>query len=203
MLEQLPELSRGGASHLNPADYLADFSARYRDISGIFWKLERRQEFREPCVPSWSAAAAGDWLRALQLIEPMRAEVAAEFSAVPGLQRRRIRIVERPVSPYLQWEMHVLRMRAEEGEVVRAVDAKQVRDHERRRPLPELVIIGGSVLYQILYTSEGMLAGALRSTDAGLIGQAAEELAGLFREGEDIESFFAREIAALPPPVRA
>jgi hypothetical protein len=202
-LSNCPNCHGGGASHLNPADYLADFSARYRDISGIFWKLERRQEFREPGVPSWSAAAAGDWLRALQLIEAMRAEVAAEFSAVPGLQRRRIRIVERPVSPYLQWEMHVLRMRAEEGEVVRAVDAKQVRDHERRRPLPELVIIGGSVLYQILYTSEGMLAGALRSTDAGLIGQAAEELAGLFREGEDIESFFAREIAALPPPVRA
>lgn len=159
MLEQLPELSRGGASHLDPADYLADFSVRYQDTSGIFWKLERRQEFREPDVPSWNAAAAGDWLRALQLIEPMRAEVAAEFSAVPGLQRRRIRIVERPVSPYLQWEMHVLRMRAEEGEIVRAVDAKHVRDREHRRPLPELVIIGGSVLYQILYTSNGTLAG--------------------------------------------
>lgn len=121
------------------------------------WLYPAARRNAASCRPSARRAAA-----MASVLGPMRAEVAAEFSAVPGLQRRRIRIVERPVSPYLQWQMHVLRMRAEEGEVVRLVDAKQVRDHERRRPLPELVIIGGSVLYQILYTSEGMLAGALR-----------------------------------------
>ncbi|MEV0665015.1 DUF6879 family protein [Actinomadura luteofluorescens] len=32
-----------------------------------------------------------------------------------GLKIRRVRVVERPLSPYVQWELHALRMLAEEG----------------------------------------------------------------------------------------
>jgi len=194
------QMQRGGVFRLTPAEYLADFWDRYRDASGVFWKLERRQEFSEPDVPSWAAAAAGDWPGALALIEQMRAEVAVEFAAVPGLRRRRVRIIERPVSAYLQWEMHVLRMRADEGEEIRTVDAELIRDRERDSSFPELAAIGDSVLYQILYTSEGALDGALRSTEPAVIEQAMSELACLFSEGEDIASTFAREIAPLPAP---
>lgn len=186
---------------LGPAEYLADFWDRYQDASGIFWKLERRQEFREPDVPSWAAMDAGDWPRALAIIGQMRAEVAEEFAAVPDLRRHRVRVVERPVSPYLQWEMHVLQMRAGEGEEVRIVDAALIRDQEQDSLLPELAVISGAA-YQILYTSEGVLDGALRSTDPGLVTLAATKVASLFNEGEDIGSFFTREIAPLPAPSR-
>lgn len=144
---------------------------------------------------------AGDWPRALALIEQMRAEVAEEFAAVPDLRRRRVRVAERPFSSYLQWEMHVLQMRAEEGEEVRIVDAALIRDQEGDFLVPELAVISGAA-YQILYTSEGVLDGALRSTDPSLVTLAATETASLFNEGEDIRSFFTREIAPLPAPSR-
>lgn len=195
------EMQRGGAFRLGPAEYLADFWDRYRDASGIFWKLERRQEFSEPDVPSWVAAVTGEWSRALALIGQMRAEVAEEFAAVPGLRRHRVRIIERPVSAYLQWEMHVLRMRADEGEEVRIVDAALIHDQEQDSLFPELAVISGAA-YQILYTSEGVLDGALRSTDPSLVTLAETRAADLFREGEDIGSFFTREIAPLPVPSR-
>lgn len=184
---------------LGPAEYLADFWDRYQNASGTFWKLERRQEFSEPDVPSWVAAVAGDWSRALALIEHMRAAVTEEFAAVPSLHRCRMRIVEWPVSPYLQWEMHVLRMRAGEGEEVRVIDADLVRDHEQDSLFPELAVISGAV-YQILYTSDGVLDGALRSRDPSFVALTETKAADLFREGEDIESFFSREIAAMPAP---
>lgn len=120
---------------------------------------------------------------------------------MPSLRRCRVRIVERPVSPYLQWEMHVLRMRADEGEEIRIVDAALVRDQEGDSLFPELAVISGAA-YQILYTPEGVLGGALRSTDPGLVTLAAAKAAGLFSEGEDIGSFFTREIASLPAPLR-
>jgi len=193
-------MKRGGVSVLGTADYLADFWGRYRDASGIFWKLERRQEFKESDVPSWATAAAGDWPRALALIGQMRAEVAEEFAAVHKLDRRRIRIAESPVSPYLQWEMHVLRMRAGEGEEIRVVDAAAVRDWERDCLLPELAVFQDSAVYQLLYTAEGALEGARRSTDPGLIVQAESQVSALFESGEDLESFFGREIAPLSAP---
>ncbi|HEX2743601.1 MAG TPA: hypothetical protein VHN16_04275 [Streptosporangiaceae bacterium] len=186
---------------LGRGEYLADFWDRYRNASGTFWKLERRQEFSEPGVPSWMAATEGDWQRALALIGQMRAGVAEEFAVVPGLRRCRVRVTERPVTPYLQWEMHVLRMRAGEGEEVRAVDAALVEDQEEDSPLPELAVIGSAV-YLILYTGDGELDGALRSTDPGLVAQAASQVAALFGKGEDIGSYFAREIAVLPAPSR-
>jgi hypothetical protein len=36
------------------------------------WKLERRQDFQEPGVPSWAAMAEGDWRRAHPLADQMR-----------------------------------------------------------------------------------------------------------------------------------
>jgi hypothetical protein len=91
-------------------------------------------------------------------------------------------------------------MRAEEGEMTRVLDAAQVRDLERRHPLPELVIIGDSLLYEIVYTGSGTLDGAFLSTDPQLIKEASTELADLFRGAEDLGSFFSREVAPLPPP---
>lgn len=156
--------------------------------------------FREPDVPSWAAAASGDWDSALRLIEPMRAEVAAEFASAPGMERRRIRVVETPVNAYLQWEMQVLRMRAEVGEQVRVLDAALVEGWEREGPLPELVVLGDAVMYEICYSDGGSLAGANRITAPDALAACTDELAGLFGQGEDLESYFEREIAPLPAP---
>jgi hypothetical protein len=78
------------------------------DLSEPIWKLERSQYFHEPDDdPSWQALNAGDWPQVLAVFESKRAAARAETDkyARQGSELRRLRIVERPVTPYLLWEM--------------------------------------------------------------------------------------------------
>jgi hypothetical protein len=193
MLSLVSETYRGGVAPLERDAYLADFASHYPLITDIFWKLERRQTFAEPDVPSWVAAMRGDWELAERLIERMRAEVIEEFGAAPGFERRRVRIVERPAGPYLRWEMRVLAMRAQVGERIRVLDSAQVGRWESSRPLPELVILG-DVMYEIRYDDGGHLIGARRFTDPNLIAGCVRDLSALFRQGEELDSYLTREI---------
>ncbi|MUL41390.1 hypothetical protein FZ103_09400 [Streptomonospora sp. PA3] len=202
MLERLRELP---AVPLERKDYLAQYWSAYQE-GGVFWKLERAQHFQEPGDASWEAFAAGDWERALELNEADRAdaEAMAAKDREVGVQTRRIRVVEDPVSPYLQWEMQFLRLLAEAGQALRVVPRRQVAHLERERPLPEIVILGGRVMFLVRYDSSGRADGAWRIDDRGAIGEAADELAALFEAGEPLPDYFQREIAPLPPPaVRA
>ncbi|GAA5042205.1 hypothetical protein HNP84_002204 [Thermocatellispora tengchongensis] len=162
------------------------------------WKLERMQSFSEPDVPSWVAAHEGDWRRALELIEGMRPGLRAMSQSLSRL--RRTRIAERPPSPYLQWEMQVFLARTDAGETIRVLDAEAVAGVETDGPLPELLIIGPDVMYEILYDDAGGHMGGRRIEDRDVIRVCTEELAELFALGEDFRAYFAREIAPLPPP---
>jgi hypothetical protein len=50
-------------------------------------------------------------------------------------------VVERPICPYLQWELHLLTMRAQCGELIRVVPVDMVRDLEANGQLPELITL--------------------------------------------------------------
>lgn len=186
---------------LDLASYSDAFDEAYKHI--VFWKLERRQTFREPGIPSWEAFAAGDWDRALELNErerdTVRAKVAEDESL--GVESRRLRVVEHPVTPYLQWEMQYFRLLAEAGEDLRVIDASSVRYLEADRLLPEIVILGDRVLFEVLYDVEGTAYGARRIDDPRVITEAGREVADLYAAAEPLLDYFAREIAPLPAPV--
>jgi hypothetical protein len=61
-------------------------------------------------VPSWEAFAAGDWERALELNERERDAVAAKVAedGSLGVESRRVRLVEKPVTPYLAHASNVV-----------------------------------------------------------------------------------------------
>lgn len=184
-------------------DYRADFRAVYSTIAGQdVWKLERRQHFREPGAANWEAFARGDWELALQLDEARR-ESLTEFlaeSASHGISHYRARVVDQPVSPYLQWELHALKVRAECGERVRVVPADLVRDLEAEGEIPELVTLGSSVAYQIVYTDPGEPAGSVKITEPGVVAHIVALTRYLYEAGEDITTFYQRVVAPLPPP---
>nr|WP_090935161.1 DUF6879 family protein [Nonomuraea jiangxiensis] len=162
----------------------------------MLWKLERIQSFREAAVPSWVATMEEDWERSLKLIDhdPV-AGCRAE-----GFVRRRVRVVEQPVTPYLRWEMHVLALRDPAAEQVRVLDAREVADLEVRRRLPELVVLGTSVMYEVTYDAEGTHSGARRIDDRDVIAACRGELDKLYTAAEDFRSYYEREIAPLPAP---
>lgn len=197
MLERIPEVP---GQTLDLDGYSNAFDAAYEKI--IFWKLERRQTFREPRDPSREAFATGDWPRALELNEAERESVTAKVAedARLGVTSRRLRIVESPVTPYLQWEMHYFRLLAEAGEDLRVLSAGHAQPWESVRPLPEIVVLGDRALFEVLYDKEGTAIGARRIDDPDVIRSCADEIAALHARAEPLLDYFDREIAPLPPP---
>ncbi|MEV6983206.1 DUF6879 family protein [Sphaerisporangium sp. NPDC051017] len=192
---------RGVPGHrLGAAAYLDEFWPYFDRLGGgTLWKLERAQSFQEPDVPSWVAMIGGGWERALALVEEMRPTVHSD----PGQDLRRLRIVDKPVTPYLQWEMQILKIRVEAGEKIRVLPVESVAHLESAAELPEVVILGGLTMYEVLYDDAGILAGGRRIDDQSVLDACRAQLAELYDKGENLLSYFEREIAPLPPPTVA
>lgn len=183
--------------------YRADFREHFWKIDRLgFWKLERQQHFQEPGYDSWEALARGDWEESLRLLEADRAAIADEHRRIEeqGFAVRRVRVVQEPLTPYLQWELHLLRIREQCGSGVRVVGSDQVFPHEAAGPLPEVCTLGDAVMYEVLYDERGVLDGARRYTDRELILAWQRFIADLYAAGEPLADYFTRQVAALPPP---
>lgn len=186
-----------------PTKAYLDDSNRYWARIDRFDKLERTQHFRQPEDASWRAFAAGRWAESLELSEQNRTDVVAEFAedARLGYTSHRVRVVEFPIVPYLQWEMHRFRIRVECGENIRIVGPDAVARFETDGIAPELIFMGSLAMYEVLYDENGILAGGRKFTDPELIAGCRAEVQALYAQGEDFRTFFDREIAPLPAPV--
>jgi hypothetical protein len=186
---------------LNAPDYLADFSARFERLGQDLWKLERRQEFQEPGYATWDAFAAGRVAESMSLAEGGRAEVVEYQRSLStrGIDLHRVRVVDSPPTPYLWWESHILRIRAEVGERIRALDVAAITDLESSDwTLPEVVTIGNAVMYLVQYDTDGILSGAKRYQQSELIERWTRFMGQLFDRGEPFDDYYVREIKDTP-----
>ncbi|MGW6449771.1 DUF6879 family protein [Lentzea sp. NPDC055074] len=186
-------------------EYFNHFDERFWRIGPTgFWKLERLQHFEEPSDESWVAFDAGDWRRSIALLDERRSALRAHYDriAASGFTTWRVRVVERPLTEYLQWELHLLRLRDELGGHTRVLPADQVQRFETNRLLPELITLGDDVMYEILYDERGLLEGAILHTGREIVGQCREFVRFLYGQGEPIGTYFEREVATLRPPLR-
>jgi hypothetical protein len=197
------DVFRGYAAEpLSLDDYLADFEQRLWAIDRFdFWKLERRQHFREPGDASWEAFIRGDWEEALRLIRDRKAlfRQRLDQAAERGFRYYRVRIVAEPLTPYLHWEMCLLRARSECGESIRVVDVAQIEPLETDGVIPEMATLGAGVAYRIRYESDA-LAGADRYTDAAVVQRCREFVERLHGKGTDLIGYFDQHVADLAPP---
>ncbi|MFJ9585691.1 DUF6879 family protein [Streptomyces acidicola] len=204
MLDLLPPvLAPAHGERLSRDAYKRDFRARdaaIRDADS--WKLERLQHFEEQGSPSRDALRRGEWETALRLLDDRRDALlsSVQEDTRKGHLFHRVRVVEKPLSPYVQWELHSQRQRAQCGERIRVVSAEQVALAEREHPLPEVVVLGHSTLFQVLYSEAGATLGAVRYTDHDLVRSWESYIRKLYEAGEDVRSYFEREVAPLPPP---
>ncbi|MCX4763763.1 hypothetical protein OG562_22910 [Streptomyces sp. NBC_01275] len=205
MLDLLPPILAPEQGHsLTLAAYKRDFRTREAAIRDTdSWKLERRQHFEEEGSPSRDALRRGEWELALRLLDDRREALhaTAREDRRKGHLFHRVRVVEQPLSPYAQWELHSHRQRAEYGERIHVVSAEQVASAEREGRLPEIVVLGRSTLFQVLYTETGATVGAVRYTDQELVRGWENYIRKLYETGEDVRTYFEREVAHLPPPV--
>ncbi|MDR3080050.1 MAG: hypothetical protein LBV60_03840 [Streptomyces sp.] len=190
---------RGEGTELSVAEYRASFRAEYPKAD-LVDKLEFAQYFAEPGYAPWEAAHQGDWSEALRLAEAERPVLRRQYedAAARGARLRRVRMVELPPSPYVLWEMSVLRLRAELGEEIkvlpRTVAAGPARNQRHPPPahMPELVVLGALALYELRYTPDGAADGAVRHDDAALISAVRRDLEQFLATGEELLSFHAR-----------
>lgn len=164
----MPELCtppRISGDELTLDDYLADFNERFwrRGNTGA-WKLERRQDFRQPESASWKAFNEGRWDLSIRLLEERRPTLVDYFDRVAahGFVVRRVRVVEEPLSPYLIWELNSLLIRYQSGASISVVDAAAVASWERDGLLPEIFVIGPDTVYEVRYDADGEAEGAVR-----------------------------------------
>ncbi|MEU6408562.1 DUF6879 family protein [Microbispora sp. NPDC046933] len=195
---KIPRLEAVPGTMLPMKEYAADFLEVFHDVDGVIWKLERAQEFDEGPNPSWNAMREGDWQRSLELLEAARETIAADLPARGEL--RRLRVVETPLTAYLQWELHLLALRMRLGERGRVLDAREVADIETDGPLPELVIFPGRHMYHVQYDKGGTCVGARRTDDAEAVRAWGSIVSSLYERGEDLLTYVEERVAPLPPP---
>lgn len=198
----LDRLNSYSGRAMDRPEYHADLKREYAARSGVFWKLERAQFFNEVGDSAWDAFKAGDWDRVLALFESDRERVSRDVASEEqrGVEMRRLRIVEHPPSMYLRWEMHSHMVFAECGRPIRVLGAERVADLEDDGALPELLILGEDVLYQVRYTEDMTPNGAVRTDDRATVRAAAALVADLYERAEPLADYFRREIAPLGPP---
>ncbi|MEU7692169.1 hypothetical protein OHB01_37900 [Microbispora hainanensis] len=194
--EAFEHVRQAAGEVLPVVEYRTELYDHLRRMEGVVWKLERAQHFHEPDTPSWVAMMSGDWDRSLSLMAEMR--FADDLP--PRAELRRLRIVEMPPTPYLQWEIVLLAARTRAGERARALHARSVRRLETRAPLPELLIVDRDLMYEILYDEIGAHVGGRRITDTRVVGDCTRAVAELYAGAEDMVAFHDREVARLPPP---
>ena len=196
-------LSRTPGRRLDAPSYLADFIERFWRIGREgFWKLERLQTYQEHGFASWEAFRGGDWERALELIDGLRPEFEQHLARIrdSGFSHHRVRVVEEPITPYVQWELHVLQAKDQCGEDVAVVTGDQIRAFEDSGALPDLVVLGNDAAYEIHYAQDGTPDGATLFTAPAAIAGARTLIQQLHRSGEQLETYFPRKIADLVAP---
>ncbi|GGM24594.1 DUF6879 family protein [Micromonospora yangpuensis] len=189
---------------LSLEDYWADFEARFwKTTPPGFWKLERQQTFKEPGDEGWRAFADGRWEESLRVLDDRRGEFEAYYRRIAecGFATRRVRVVDEPLTPYLQWELHVLRLRHEYGGLTRVIGPDQVASAETAGPVPEIYTLGTEVMYEAVYDADGILAAARRWEDPALVARCQRFIEARYRDGEPLDEFFARAVAPLEPPI--
>lgn len=200
-VESCDLLESAAGERLDLHTYRSDFRTRLH-TGGDSWKLERQQSFQEPGFASWEAMAQGDWADALRLMEQERQGLleASRDNRRHGTTLYRVRVVEEPLTAYLQWELHLLKLRAECGDKIHVIGPERIAGMESDAPLPELVSVGGDTVYHVIYDSRGVLDGAVRYTGPQTVRRYEEYVQDLYATGEGIGAYFTRKVAQLPPP---
>lgn len=106
--------------------------------------------------------------------------------------RKEFRARDAAVHGKNSWKLERLQHFEEIGNASR--DAFRDGDiHEHQAHLPELVVLGGSVLYQVLYTDNGRPNGAVRYDDPVVVESWEYFISRLYESGEDVRAFFQRQ----------
>lgn len=101
-------------------EFFETFVSCWKDVASMVRKLETRQFYKEPGNPSFEAYEVGDFTRSKLLIEESHQSDIALYADLQnrGVKFERCRLVTRPLSSYLKWEIEHYKFVAQYGEEI-------------------------------------------------------------------------------------
>jgi hypothetical protein len=164
--------TRYAHSRLDLDGWMSTFGSLWERMEDRYFQFERLQTFQEPEDPSYRELVKGDMSSAVRLLDDSVARDAAFLisSCRRGIQYIRMRAVELPLTPYLEWEFKSYRVSARYGQMILVVD---LTEHDRSgdffRSHDFLLFDAATVLIHD-YGQEGLLCGGWLIEDPATVG---------------------------------
>lgn len=196
-----PPLDTADAKRLELDAYYPDFQTTF-DASDQFWKLERSQDSAEPSSKSWRAFNHGDWDQAMELLDAWKEELKPVHrrNTANGTKVRRIRIVETPFTPYIQWELELLWRRDAVTGGIRTLDAVYLDGLEPDGTLLPDLNITDTCAYHVIYDEHGVISHVWKYTDPGIVNPWRDLTRRLWDRGTAMNLYYKDHVQGLPAP---
>jgi hypothetical protein len=148
--------------HLSLEAFVARVGDLFATSDSSFEKFERLQTFQELELPSYRAWMEGDKTESRNLYfntMPGSAEMYKN-AAKRGISCTRVRVVERPFTPYLEWEMMTYQQTAKFGERIMIRDISEPSaENEDIRAGHDFLIFDKKHVFVNDYGENGIFAG--------------------------------------------
>ncbi|MFD8527570.1 DUF6879 family protein [Streptosporangium canum] len=188
-----PQWATKSGRRLNLDEFGACFLEAWSRTESRFLKLECWQSYREREVTTSQAAhERGDVQEARRLL---RQESETERSLYEDVERKgidyaRIRLIQEPLTPYLDYELIAYRIRAEMGEaieIVRCAPSMRLPDEEHF----DFLLFDRHTALIHDYGDIGLQSGGWMTQDLGVITSLENKAIALRRRAVPFEEFLA------------
>lgn len=182
------------SASLNDEEFRAAFDRYWRSLETRFFKFERLQTYQEAGNASLQAFLEGRRSEAMELLGDYRHGDAEYYEAAcrKDVHVVRVRAVEQPLSPYLQWEFASYHVSARYGERILVIDLTEESAAEASAA-SDFLLFDTRVALVLNYGAGGLLRGAWLLDSPQHVQPYAELAARLIRAAVPLAVFERRQ----------
>lgn len=182
--------------YLAPADFRSQFRTSWDAAEDRYLKVERRQAYNQVGDPSYEAFVRGEHRRAADLLRGILMQQEKMYSAArdKGVQLVRLRLVELPLSGYLQ-HYEFPSYLISQDELGEEISVATVESEGRLDDLlPDCIIFDNTVMYVNTYDGCGRPSGAIKVDDSQTINEHVERAEAFLKEALPLKQFMAAHL---------
>lgn len=157
--------------YLTLENFIGEFTRLFATLKSSFHKLECMQSYQEPGVPSFEALQRGDVDLAHRLISDHIAKEEEWFTSClqKGVEQVRLRLVQVPLTRYLDWEFKTYQHTARWGQRIGICDITNNSQDSLLNQASDFLIFDNSTVLAHDYSKEGLLKGAWLIDDSASV----------------------------------
>jgi hypothetical protein len=195
-----PEWATHSSHRLDMQGFGRAFGDCWRSARTGMLKVEAWQTYQEPGTRSLRAFKNGDYREVRDLVseEARLDDFVYDDVRDKGRHFTRFRLVELPLSEYLEWEFWNYRIREELGEVVLVIDKTDSTDELPSRSYFDFLLFDGDAALIHDYGTDGLQVGGWLATSDDVLDRLGRTIASLRQESVALERFISAHHLRLP-----